>query len=43
MLAPFSQTEIKFEKLPSMKNFSVELTSINDQGAYVNHVYEITD
>ena len=42
MLAPFSQTEIKFEKLPSMKNFSVELTSINDQGAYVNHVYEIT-
>jgi len=42
MLAPFSQTEIEFEKLPSMKNFSVELTSINDQGAYVNHVYEIT-
>lgn len=42
MLAPFSQAEIKFEKLPSMKNFTVQLTSINDQGAYVNHVYEIT-
>ena len=41
MLAPFSLTEINFEKLPSMKNFIVELTSINDQGAYVNHVYEI--
>lgn len=42
MLEPFSQAEIEFESLPSMKDFSVDLTSINDQGAYVNHVYEIT-
>ncbi len=43
MLAPFSQDEITFERLPSMKNYSVVLTSINDQGAYVNHIYEITN
>lgn len=41
MLSPFSHTEVTFEKLSPMKKYNVVLTFINDQGAYVNHGYEI--